>query len=324
MLGRNSAIEKMLNSSRDAGPSVVEKHMAKLEEMFENVYVINLNNRPDRLKVFFETIDAKGWPFQRPRVWEAVPGGSGKVPCPTGFTEGGGAFGCRQSHVGILEHCLMHDINSVLILEDDATIMSSFVDDVEAFIELVPDDWEGIMLGGQHHQDPTRLREGLVKVNYAQRTQAYACRGEYMRGLYARWAMATVHIDWLMQGWQSNYKVYAPERWLIGQARSKSDICGRSNAATFWNSVTNEGPVILLKAPREVMQTLRDQYGLHAGYTRNDDDIDVGLAEVFAQAERTDIHNRLQSWINTIQYECGQTEHLICTESHEGHSLFAF
>jgi GR25 family glycosyltransferase involved in LPS biosynthesis len=102
----------------------------------------NLKRRPDRLKAFFDQLEEVGWPFPWPEVWDAVDGGSGKVPCPAEFTQGGGAWGCRQSHVAILEHCLMNDIGSVLVLEDDAFLRDNFLDDLKAFMAKVPDDWE--------------------------------------------------------------------------------------------------------------------------------------------------------------------------------------
>lgn len=298
-----------------------QRPMEELKDLFEKVYVISLKNRPDRLKAVLDKIKAVGWPFKEPELWEGVPGASGKVPCPNSFTEGGGAFGCRQSHIGILQHCLMNDIQSVLILEDDADFHTTFLEDTARFLSLVPDDWQGIMLGGQHHASPTKIREGLVKVNYAQRTHCYAARGEYMRGLYARWACANVHIDWLMRDWQHQYKVYAPERWLVGQARSKSDINGRNNAATWWNPVDMRSlPVFLLDVPLEVMQRLRDEYGFHCGYSRNKQDLDLGLVGVF-EAPVAERRAKLRDWVRTIQHECGQTDHLICGIWHPGVSL---
>src|SRR5438045_7090 len=118
----------------------------KPEDFFEQVYVINLKARPDRLFAFQSNLGKHGWPFKWPEVWEAVPGGDGTVPCPPSFREGGGAFGCRQSHVGILQHCMMQVISSVLILEDDAYTREGFSEHVEAFLHLVPSDWQGIML----------------------------------------------------------------------------------------------------------------------------------------------------------------------------------
>jgi hypothetical protein len=289
-----------------------------IENWFEAVYVINLRKRTDRLKAFRESLSRGGWPFRDPEVWEAVPGGDGTVPCAHNFTQGGGAFGCRQSHVGILQHCLMKGINSVLILEDDAFVKADFGEQVKKFLEIVPDDWTGIMLGGQHHQSPQRIADGVVKVNYAQRTHCYAARGDYMRGLYQRWVSATVHIDWTMEGWQSGYNVYAPERWLVGQARSQSDICGRKNAATMWNSVeSNEyRPLFVLHVPRSVMLDLRE-HGLHTGHCLNGDDVDEGLAAAMRETGEGRSH-ALEGWLRTIQNECGQTDQMVAAAWHPG------
>lgn len=59
----------------------------------------------------------------------------------------------------------------------------------------MPDDWQGLMLGGQHHATPTPVTPGVMRVQHAQRTHGYAARPEYMRGLVRRWASAAVHID---------------------------------------------------------------------------------------------------------------------------------
>jgi len=270
--------------------------------MFERCYVINLKRRPDRLAQFMAAVDACGWPFVRPVAFSAVEGD--KVGVPPEFSQGGGAFGCRESHVRILEDCLMADVGSVLVFEDDADLRPGFGQAVREFLAQVPDDWEGIMLGGQHHSPSSPVKPGVVRVNYAQRTHCNAARGRYMRGLVQRWAMATVHIDWMMRGWQHQFRVYAPERWIVGQAGGRSDIAGRVKPAEWWNPPKGDEPVVLLRTPREVLEELRGR-GFHSGCERNDDCVDVGLSTCFAAVlsdhERTE---RLRRWISMLQEEC--------------------
>ena len=280
---------------------------------FDRCYVINLKRRPDRLRAFFERLDACDWPFRRPEVLEAVEGD--RVGVPPDFSQGGGAFGCRQSHVRILEDCLMADVGSVLVLEDDADLRPGFGQGCREFLDRVPDDWEGILLGGQHHSAPSPVHDGVVKVNYAQRTHAYAARGEYLRGLHQRWANATVHIDWLMRDWQHQYKVYAPNRWLIGQAGGRSDIRGAEKPPEWWIEPTGQEPVILLHAPREVVERLRD-HGFHTGMERTSEGTDVGLAECYAPGLAEDERQRrLAAWIQRLQWDCVGGG-LVCTVWH--------
>jgi len=48
---------------------------------------------------------------------------------------------------------------------------------LKACLESAPSDWQGIMLGGQHHAPPIPTSiPGVVRVRYCQRTHAYAAR----------------------------------------------------------------------------------------------------------------------------------------------------
>lgn len=270
---------------------------------FDRVYVINLRRRPDRLKAFYQRLAACDWPFAEPIVYPAIEGDV--VGVPRLFRTGGGAYGCRMSHLRILQDCLMEDVASVLILEDDADFRPGLGDAWRAFYPKVPDDWEGIMLGGQHHAEPERVGEGVVRVRYAQRTHAYAARRRYMRALQARWGNATVHIDWMMDGWQHTRRVYAPQRWLIGQGGGRSDIRGAAKPPEWWNPPEGDEPVVLLLAPRQVMEDLRRR-GWHFGYQRDPKTgIDVGLPRCF-DPQRTPAQRQasLARWLETVQSEC--------------------
>lgn len=296
-------------------------------------WIINLARRPDRLAALSAAIDATAWPFPCPKVFAAIDGdkvgvpgdysyyyGSRDIGAARGFYEGGGAFGCKQSHVTILQDAIMRDVPAVLILEDDALITPEFGERVAEFMADVPDDWQGIMLGGQHHVSPTPVTPGVVRVRYAQRTHAYIARGEYMRALYSRWVHAGCHIDWMMEDWQSGYKVYAPERWLVAQSAGKSDISGKQNIAQSWNNPTGAEPVVYLKAPRHVAEALRG-WGLHFGHDRDPaTGIDVGLRDVFRETSSSTSansrRNQVRNWIAMIQGEAVSEPGTVATVWH--------
>jgi len=278
--------------------------MRHLRDFVERVYVINLKRRVDRLLAFRQRLEKYGWPFKEPIVYPAIEGD--KVGVPPEFTQGGGAYGCRMSHLRILQDCLMDDVQSVMILEDDADLCEGFPEKVAAFLEKVPDDWEGIMLGGQHHAPPIPTGiEGVVRVRYAQRTHCYIARPSYMKALQRRWGNATVHIDWLMRDWQHQFVFYAPEPWLVGQAGGRSDIRGAEKPPEWWvrDRVLPLGPVALAKVSREVLEAMTI-LGFHPGASRDDDGIDEGLKSVFAASTRSERAARLREWIKTIQSEC--------------------
>jgi hypothetical protein len=269
----------------------------------DRAVIINLKRRPDRLAILRSKIDACSWPFPQPEIFPAFEGNT--VGVPEEFRQGGGAFGCRQSHVCVLGRALMDGVGSVLVLEDDADILPTFGREWSAFRELLPPDWEGIMLGGQHHKTPEAVATGVVHVTYAQRTHAYVARGRYLRELCRRWAHTTVHIDWTMANWQHQFRVYAPDRWLIGQSGGKSDICGRIQAPQWWNpdgGSRRESPyIVLLKSPRPVAEAMRAQ-GFHSGNWRDKaTDLDHGLIKLYGTGG--DPVAGLRQWCEAIARE---------------------
>ena len=275
-----------------------------LKDFVDRVYVINLKRRPDRLRTFFQRLEHYGWPFKEPIVYPAIEGD--KVGVPPEFTQGGGAYGCRMSHLRILQDCLMEDVQSVMILEDDADLCEGFPEKVAEFLEKVPSDWEGIMLGGQHHALPIPTAiDGVVRVRYAQRTHCYIARPSYMKALQRRWGNATVHIDWLMRDWQHQHVVYAPDPWLVGQAGGRSDIRGAEKPVEWWikQDKLPPGPVALAKVSRDVLEAMT-VFGFHPGATRDENGIDEGLKRVFANPSPSERVRQLRAWIAMIQAEC--------------------
>jgi len=271
--------------------------------LFDEVYVINLRRRPDRLAAFWSRLEEQEWPFARPRIFSAIDGS--QVSCTPEFTCGAGAFGCRESHVAILRDCLRRGVQSLLILEDDAELLSGFVDRCARFMYALPVDWQGIMLGGQHLAPPEAIVPGVVRVLNGHRTHAYGCRGEYLAALYERWVHATVHIDWLMTDWQQRYRVYAPDPWLIGQAGASSDINGRFNGSKAWLEPTGNEPVVHLTAPCAVADELR-HWGWHFGQRRDPrTGYDRGLTEIFKLFENGDSEElrrlKLAAWLQMAQ-----------------------
>jgi hypothetical protein len=284
--------------------------------MFGRVVVINLKRRLDRLASFRNEIAACDWPFREPELFEAVDGHV--LPVPLGWTEEGGAWGCMQSHRQVLERAIMDNVGSLLVLEDDACFRPTFRQDVERFLASLPADWDGLMLGGQHMDPPPPIvAPGVVRCTNCHRTHAYAVRGRYLRDLYQKWCSSNGHCDHVMGPFAAQYKVYAPEPFLIGQERSKSDISGSLNPRKFWTPPSADQPVVLLRAPREVVADLR-RHGFHTGYDRDPaSDLDKGLLEIFgASAARQDGCERLRGWIEMIQWEVASAEGLVCTIWH--------
>jgi hypothetical protein len=217
-----------------AKPIVEEPWIAPAHpiDWFDRVVVISLQRREDRRKDFFDRLHAARWPFHWPEVFAAVDGHA--VPKPQGWADGAGAWGCMQSHRQVLERAIMDGVRSLLILEDDALPADDFAERIDSFLASVPADWSQLMLGGQHVQPPESIAPGLVRVQEAHRTHAYAVRGAFLKTLYQTFVSTSGHCDHRMGPLHARARVYAPSPFLLGQAAVHSDIACRPTPQNFW------------------------------------------------------------------------------------------
>lgn len=287
-------------------PAVPPMEERTLANYFDRVVVINLDRRPDRMEELDTEMKRVEWPFRQPQRLRATD--ANKVPPHHGWTAGGGAWGCMQSHRRILEEALMDDVHSLLVLEDDVMFVPDFREKVEAFIKNVPLDWDQLMLGGQYinrdsrHSFRKRVAPGVYKVGGCERTHAYALRGRGIRDLYVKWCGSVGHCDHVMGPWQHDFNVYAPDHFLAGQRQGKSDISGSDNAAKLWVPPRPDAPVWYLKGPVEVLEGVRNK-GFHSGRMRTAG-VDKGLAAIVDSKELLAVKvARLRAWISMIQWE---------------------
>jgi len=204
--------------------------------MFERVYVINLPRRQERMDAFLQKIPAD-WPFRTPERYIAIDGGLATPP--DWWKDGGGAWGCYKAHLRILEDCLSNEIQSVLILEDDAVCVEGFAEKVQAFWQHLPEDWEMVYLGGQHIQEnmglPRKVNEWVYHPYNVNRCHCYGFRGRKMLeraykhlNNFADWKVPH-HVDHYLGELhkQMTTGLYVPKEWLVAQSEGKSDICGK-------------------------------------------------------------------------------------------------
>jgi hypothetical protein len=232
-----------------------------LKNIFERVYCINLAKRKDRWKQFCDALCNCDWPFRRPIRWEAI-NGSICAP-PDWWTSGAGAWGCYQSHLGIIRQCLNDGVRSVLILEDDAVLLDERREQLHRFFEQLPAGWRCnsmIYLGGQHlkveQQRPRRLNPDVYQPFNVNRTHAYAICGEMLKTLN-RFLHEThdwprgAHIDHRYGQFhqQATHPVYVPARWMFAQSASSSSISGKRLQQRSWDDAANVSRFVPQKMP---------------------------------------------------------------------------
>jgi hypothetical protein len=234
-----------------------------------------------------------------------------------------------KSHQLVLERAIADGVKSLLIMEDDVCFADDFLPEVKKFLRAVPDDWDQLMLGGQHlnsHGKPTLVKPEVVRCTDCQRAHCHAIRGKYMRKFYERLLGGGKYNglgfnDWIMGGdqeMQLAHKVYAPKFFVAGQERSYSDIYGTVVPRRFWNPPEVDLFVINLHAPSAVVAALQ-AYGLCIGRgVGRDSDLDIELGKIFTDPKNDPAtrKHRLGNWIKLMQWELGSDQYLFCTVSH--------
>lgn len=118
-------------------------------------YVINLIDRPDRLKKFisqnhseihmleykvFNAINGKKLEFNDPAMLKLFETGD--------YNYREGMIGCALSHIKIwIELLLRNDIDCMLILEDDAVVCKNFNDKLNCCLKRIEHEWDIMWLG---------------------------------------------------------------------------------------------------------------------------------------------------------------------------------
>ncbi|PHS02288.1 MAG: glycosyl transferase family 25 [Blastopirellula sp.] len=217
-----------------------------LEKYFERVYCVNLDRRPDRWEAFQAGVP-KDWPFVKIKRVSAVDGE--RCTPPSWWKQGKGAWGCYKTHLGLIEKCLNENVNSVLLLEDDATFPDSFLEDVAQYLKHVPYHWGMLYLGGQHLQadqgQPKKFNDWVYQPFNVNRTHAWALHGRCMKKTYQYLSNMEkenhTHIDHYLGRMHQKREdqIFTPKHWLVGQAEGDSNIAGRHFEERFWANAEN-------------------------------------------------------------------------------------
>jgi hypothetical protein len=292
---------------------------------FNRVVLVNLKRRPDRLARALAALEACDWPFAVPEVFEAIDGQL--TPAPEGWQSGAGAWGCLRSHQRILERAIQDGVDRLLVLEDDVCFSRNFATDVAAFLRSVPNDWDQLLIGGQHRLEsgiPEPVNRYVLRCKSCERTHCYAIRGAFMRKAYQRLCgggrfNAEVHCDWILARdpeMQRQHRVYAPTLFLAGQEEAHSDIGNRTTPRLFWNAPGPELPVVHLRSSHSLACVLSG-FGFHFGHRGLDASYST-IQRILAAQDRSTIVKSLREFIIELQWEVASTEHLICALWHDG------
>ena len=203
--------------------------------VFDDVLCVNLDHRQDRWKKVQKDFAPVG--MQLTRI-PAVYGKDFSRKVLGDYTSKGckhfcpkSAIGCAMSHRKAWQTIVDKNLNTALILEDDAYPLPGFVENLKRVWSQVPSDWDIVYLGGNIRNIPQIFEKMGVKRNkyinenvmipgFPCTTHAYAVSKKGVRKILAGTDPVRYHIDvQLALLYQKNrdIKVYSIKPDLINQ-----------------------------------------------------------------------------------------------------------
>jgi GR25 family glycosyltransferase involved in LPS biosynthesis len=202
----------------------------KVNEFFEKIYCINLDERKDRWQRCEEVFDK--FKIEVERV-PGVPGATGwkidKYPHPKHAFEG--VAGGTQAHLNALKDATDNKLNSILVLEDDIEFIDDFNEYFDKASESIPDDWEMMYLGGMYNygvRAPELINKHVARIYHMMSTHSYGLRCPLPYAVHDEimetFPYMTDSMDGYLVRFQKMFKAYAFIEPMAWQRAEFSDI----------------------------------------------------------------------------------------------------
>ncbi len=201
-------------------------------DIFKHTFVINLDYRFDRLLIVNKHLKNLGITFERfpairPKFYDIPTNYRENIYHSSGKPSQNyiiGTYGCAMSHIGIIKLAKARNYKYVLILEDDAT----FIDDFNPELLELPDNWDMLYLGGNHHIEPASSQPnvGIRRIKKTTRTHSYIVRNNLYQKIIDEVVGYPYPIDmYYAREIQPYYNCYCID--ITYQRSGFSDIMGR-------------------------------------------------------------------------------------------------
>jgi len=211
-----------------------------------NVFLINLKRRPDRLQAFdkdyavsdmsmgyelVEAVDGSKIDVDEQNLTELAKAELKQLET-TGYRSKHyqltrGAIGCYLSHVKVWKEIVRRGSEISLVFEDDTTIPHNIQSCIDEALTNPPSDWDMILLGVACHScTGLRTRPGFMRVKKFWLTHAYLIKKQAIEKLFKSDALFPIaqQIDSLLSEMSNTIKIYALKPGVCQQRPSRTDI----------------------------------------------------------------------------------------------------
>jgi len=137
-----------------------KKSLSIINKIFDRVYLINLDSRPDRMDRMRKILTDLNIIYKR------ISGFDGKKEfsrIPAQFRKKPGEYGYAQSMLMILKDARENSYEKILVFDDDVIFMKGFEDKITYVTTRIIHDWKLLYLGAsQHHWNDIKIDESKV------------------------------------------------------------------------------------------------------------------------------------------------------------------
>lgn len=181
-----------------------------LNEIFDKIYVINLDERTDRMEAFDKQAKELGIIYER---WPAIKGEKGVLPRKEA---------CKKSHRTAIKKAMDLGVQRVFVFEDDAAFVDDFNNKLKHFYSEIPENWDMLYLGAWHLNFKP-YKEGIVKMVNSYSAHAYGINTQFMSKCYES-TFNRLPVDLAMATRHEQNNVYCAKPALVYQAPGYSDL----------------------------------------------------------------------------------------------------
>lgn len=182
---------------------------------FDQIYLINLDRRTDRLEQSIKEFLKVGMPNPK-RI--------------SGVEHENHALGCHLSHMKCFDDAIREGHDRILIFEDDVEFFPNALENLTQSLKELPKDWDMFYLGANLDRFPAyEVSLHLAKLVGAYATHAYATRRRMFPILHEINRNTDIpHNDvYYAENIHPYYNCYLAVPLVAGQRESYSDIQGK-------------------------------------------------------------------------------------------------
>lgn len=191
----------------------------ELNDIFDEVYCINLDHRKDRWEEcnkHFTKHNINVTRISAVNGNEVEPNGVGNLLS--------GEIGVIRSNYNVIKQAKENNYEKIVIFEDDVELDPYFKDKFISYYEAVPDDWSFIYMGGNHVRGLIPVNEKIYKMVHSYAIHAICIKNTIFDHILELLEKEKKQVDVVYADLQSVFPSYVFRPHLAWQKAGFSDI----------------------------------------------------------------------------------------------------